>query len=249
MGSCCSSSRSVKHSSIQNISSPQETLVTVHWPQVDARGNNFCIEEYQLNRQTLDTAFSLMAKYITQQHRSITIIAVEGAVNVLLLQTRQSTHHVVFFGTNLDNEESILLNNAARYAEQSSPISLGDEWFNNQTILCLPPGIHEIVTQGAFQQDEIVFNREGLKILAAPWDYAMCGQMDRLTLQNRVRPYDLSDAVAYLHYYIHRHGGQPVTIATVKDWCHSYQKQTSDDVIKGVNREYRRCYGTDGIIR
>ncbi|KAL9637392.1 MAG: hypothetical protein Q9164_002212 [Protoblastenia rupestris] len=249
MGPCFSSSSTAKSPKIQNISSPQETLVTVPRSTVDERGNPIRVEDNELDRQTLDAVFSLMGQYIAQQHRIVTAIAIGGAVNVMLLQNHQSTQHVEYFGTNMGNEERLILGNAARYAEQNSPNTLGTKWFNNQTMLQLPPSIHATLTQESIKQDEVVFNREGLKILAAPWNYALCSKMDRLVTHRRIRSHDLSDAVAYLHYYIQGHGRISVSTARVKGWCQSYQMRTSDDVIKAVNKEYRRLHGKDGIRR
>ncbi|KAL9103242.1 MAG: hypothetical protein Q9163_001693 [Psora crenata] len=249
MGPCFSSPKPARLPKIQNISSPQENLMMAPRPRFGARAAAIRSQECELNKQTLEAAFSLMAQYLSQQHRCLTIIAVGGAVNVMLLQSRHFTHDVDYFGTNLGDDERMLLHNAARYAEQNSQTPLGGEWFNNQTLLCLPPDIHRTVTQEAFQQNEVMYDGVGLKILAAPWNYAMCRKMNRLKLRDNVQPYDLSDAVAYLHYYIQGYGNVPVNQATVKEWCQNYQTEASDSIIKAVNREYRRRYGTDGIIR
>ena len=217
--------------------------------QTDARGVPIRIEDYELDRPTLEMALSLMARYIQQRHQSVTVIAVGGAVNVLLLQNRQSTHDIKFFGTNVGTDERILLSDASRYAEQNSTTPLGSEWYNNQTMLWLPANIHRTVTEEALQQDEVVYDQQGLKILAAPWNYAMCGKMDRLMSRDETRPYDTSDAATYLHHYIERNGQRPVTNDIVKGWCRSYHKQTSDAIIKSVNKEYRRRYGGVGIVK
>ena len=248
MGSCFSNPNPTKRVRVQNVSSPQDTYPMFPVQRGDTRANAIRTEGVELNKQTLEEAFLLMAQYITQQHRQITIIALGGAVNVMLLQVRRSCPDVAFFGASLENNEPLLVNNAARYAGQNNPISLGDEWFNNQTMLSLPPDVRTTVTQEAIQQDEVVFERPGLKILAAPWNYAMCSKVNRLVLHDHVQQHDLSDAVAYLHYYIQGHDRVPVTIATVKGWCQTYQKQTNDQVIKAVNKEYRRRYGANGII-
>lgn len=70
--------------------------------------------------------------------------------------------------------------------------------------------------------------------------------MNRLVRPDRVRSYDLADAVSYLRYYI-RKNGRSVHKARIERWCKDYQKDTSDDVIRAVNGEYKRLYGEDGI--
>ena len=153
---------------------------------------------------------------------------------------------VDFLGTNLTNDQRALLDRAARHAETQSPTPLGGDWFNNQAILWLPPDVHRQLTREAFDQPEILFRKPGLELLVAPWHYALCGKMNRLVRPAERRPYDVSDAVAYLRRYILKHGG-PVERACVWGWCRVYQKETSDDVMRAVNEEYRRLYGCDGI--
>ena len=74
-----------------------------------------------------------------------------GAVSIKLLHTPWSTHDVLFFGTNIDNDQRKLRNGAARYAERRSQTALGGEWFNNQMMLWLPPNVHRKVA-GVFQR-------------------------------------------------------------------------------------------------
>ena len=167
-------------------------------------------------------------------------------MNTLLLQNRLSTHDIDFFGTNLNNNQRILLDEAAEYADRQSRIPLGGEWFNNQGMLWLPPNVHSRVTQEALQQDEVVFQKRGLKVVAAPWNYALCGKLNRLVRRNEVRSYDATDAASYLHQYALRHG-RPVSAAQIKWWCQVYQKDCNDHAIRAVQTEYRRLYGSDEI--
>lgn len=228
------------------MSGPQDLMLHVPRPRVDHDGRVIRIEDHELDRRTLEAALTTMAEFIDRQRQSITIITVGGAVNTLLLQNRQSTQDVDFFGTNLNNDQRILLDEAARYAERQSQTPLGGEWFNNQTMLWLPLNVHRRVTQEALEQNEVVFERRGLELVAAPWNYALCGKMNRLVRPAETRPYNVTDAVSYLHYYILKHGG-PVSAARIKRWCQAYQKDTSNDVIRAVNKECRRLYRRDGI--
>ncbi|KAL9137071.1 MAG: hypothetical protein Q9175_001719 [Cornicularia normoerica] len=246
MGSCMSTEKQPRRAQITNISGPQHLMMYVPRPRVDYNGRAVRTEDHELDRQTLEAALTTMAEFIDRQRQNITIITVGGAVNTLLLQNRLSTHDVDFFGTNLNNDQRLLLDEAARYAERQSQTPLGGEWFNNQTMLWLPPNVHRKVTQEAFEQDEVVFERRGLKVVAAPWKYALCGKMNRLFRPDQARPYDVTDAASYLHYHILRHGGH-ISAARIKRWCQGYQKDTSDDVIRAVNEEYRRLYGRNGI--
>ncbi len=246
MGSGMSKEKEPRRAQITKISRPQDLIMHAPRPRVDCDGRVIRIEDHELDKRTLEAALLTMADYIDMQGQNITIITVGGAVNTLLLQNRQSTHDVDFFGTNLNNNQRILLDEAARYAERRSRTPLGGEWFNNQGMLWLPPNVHRKVTQEALEQNEVVFFSRGLKLVAAPWNYALCGKMNRLIRPDQARLYDITDAASYLHQYILRNGG-PVSATRIKRWCQVYQKDTSNEVIRAVNKEYRRLYRRDGI--
>jgi hypothetical protein len=245
MGGCCSSEQEADPE--PTISQPQNLILHVPRPQVDYDGRPVRIDDYELDKATLQGALARMADYIDNQGQSITVITVGGAVNTILLQNRQSTHDVDFFGTNLNNDQRVILDEAARYAERKSPTPLGGEWFNSHTMLWLSIDAHRRITQEALEQNEVVFEKRGFRVLAAPWNYAMCGKMNRLVRGDEARPYDLSDAASYLRQFIQRHGG-PVSVATIKNWCRYYAKSTDDEVIRATASEYRRLYGEAGIV-
>lgn len=73
-------------------------------PRFDCDGRAIQIEDHKLNRQTLKAALTMMADFIDSQRQYITIITVGGAVNILLLQNRQSTHDINLLGTNFNND-------------------------------------------------------------------------------------------------------------------------------------------------
>lgn len=241
-----SKERKQRRPTITNISGPQDLIMYVPRPRIDSEGRAIRIEDHELDKRTLEAALTAMANFIDMQRQNITIITVGGAVNTLLLQNRHSTHDVDFFGTNLTNDQRILLDEAARYAEEKSQTPLGGEWFNNQTMQWLPPNVHRKVTQEALEQNEVVFHEKGLKVVAAPWNYALCGKMNRLVRADQARSYDVTDAASYLHYHILKHGG-PVSAARIQRWCQAYQKDTSNHVIRAVKKEYQRLYRKDGI--
>lgn len=163
-----STEKKPRRAPITNTSGPQDLMMHIPRPRVDYAGMAVRIEDHELNRRTLEAALTTMAEFIDRQRQAITIITFGGAVNTLLLQNRQSTHDVDLFGINLNNDQRILLDDAARYAERESRTTLGGEWFNNQTTLWLPPNVHRKVTEEALEQNEVVFHRRGLKVVATP---------------------------------------------------------------------------------
>lgn len=59
------------------------------------------------------------------------------------------------------------------------------------------------------RQNAIISKQPGLTIYAVPWDYALCGKIDRLTKPEQ-RPYDAGNAVAYLHECVKASSGHAI---------------------------------------
>lgn len=206
------------HDSTAN-SSPR-TMIPIPQRRSDQQEVPIGSEDHELDKQTLEHALMLMAEYIHRKGQDLTIITLGGATNTLLLQNRPSTHDIDFLGANLNDDQCRLLGRAARYAERRSPTPLGREWFNNAWILWIPVEVHRRITREAIDQDEIVFQGRGLKVVAAPWKFAFCCKMNRLARNTQGgRTQDLSDAVSYLHRHIQRRGGRPVLAGTIIEWA------------------------------
>jgi hypothetical protein len=187
-------------------------------PRVDQIGNLVFGEEHDLDRQALEHSLELMAKYIHQQDQELTVyihqqdqeltvIIIGAAINTLLLRNRCMTHNVDFFGTNIDNNQRRSLGHAVSYAERQSPSTLGASWFDNENeVTICDLDVHLKVTHEALAQNEIGFQRTGLKITASPWQFAFCAKVSRFASGRKggARPYDLTDAVSYLHRYTQR---------------------------------------------
>lgn len=164
-------------------------------------------------------------------------------MSTLHLGSRQATHDVDFFGTNLDNDQRWTLSDAMKYAQRISSRPLGEEWLNNEMMQWLSPPIHTRLTQEALQQDSVVFQEQGLKVVAAPFSYMFAAKVNRIGSDTR-RGYDLSDAVAYLHEFILRkNNGQPVSVRTVEGWFAGSGLQSHRSVLKSGNQAYRQKYG------
>ena len=232
---------------LRNIGQPEEAALLVPRLCTDAESKRIRIQDYELDESTLSAALSLMADHLVSKGLSLTVLAVGGAVNVMLLKSRRTTHDVDFFGTNINNEERAHLSDAAKYAETHSNTPLGGEWFNNHAQLWLNRDVHCLVTRQALEQNEAIFERRGLRILAAPWNFALCGKIDRLLKPAEVRPYDKSDAVAYLHHYVQRNQGHPVLLEDIRTWCSQYRKQYTRGAALSINERHRLIHGEDGI--
>lgn len=177
----------------------------------------------------------------------MTLIAVGGAVNTMLLQSRTSTHDVDFFSAGLDNASGLLLEEAARAAEERSPVPLGGDWLNNSTTLFMARALRNELGQLAERQNDIVFRAPGLTVLAAPWEYAFCTKIDRMTKRN-MRVYDCADAAAYLNRLIvTTNRGRPISAAFLQQRAAHYGAQAPLAQLQTVNIEYQKRFKCDGI--
>ncbi|KAI3584856.1 hypothetical protein IWW34DRAFT_268271 [Fusarium oxysporum f. sp. albedinis] len=156
-------------------------------------------------RETLLAALSNVAAAINKKHGNVTIIAVGGAVNTIYLQSREATHDVDFFNDNLTPEdfEHLVEGMGIRSASKKDK-TLTSDWLNNRTIFFIPKDKQQTLSQQAYEQREVVFEEPGLTVLAAPWEYAFCCKIDRLSGAGLHTPesYDASDVVEYLHRYL-----------------------------------------------
>lgn len=237
------------------ISGPTDMILQVPRQQRDANGVPIKATDHQIDLKTMQAALTNMAEYLDSKGQTLTVITVGGAVNLLLLRSRQTTHDVDFFGTNLTNSQRVALEEAAKFAENQSSAPLGAEWFNNATQLWLSQPLHRQLTDQAIQQNEIVFQRGGLTVIAAPWMYAFASKMHRVAQSRRgergasARPYDPTDAAAYLHKYIQTREGRAPVESDVQARCGEYGFLVDAIDLQAVNDEHRRLYHVDGIVK
>jgi hypothetical protein len=228
------------------------TDVSIHIPRNRADEQGVPLQQVtrEVDRKSLQNALTIMAGYLHERNAQLTVVAVGGAVNTIFLRTRDSTHDVDIFGSNLSNQDRILLDEAMHYTQQQSTTLLGTDWFNTENQMWMTSGLHKELTNEAIKQNDVVFDKAGLKVLAAPWEYAFSGKVSRLLKGGeQVRPYDLSDAVHYLNIYIRQHGGRPVRVATIEEWAKRFRHNTDREfLLSTVNEEYRRQYGREGIV-
>lgn len=112
------------------------------------------------------------------------------------------------------------------------------------------PSIHQHLTAESLQQNVLIFQGEGLSILAALWEYAFCPKVNRIfTDREQTRLYDLDDAVVYLREYIRAHGNRAVSVRMIEGWARSFNLTTSARyLLETLNVAYRRRYRANGII-
>ena len=201
-------------------------------------------QETDLTSISMQNALRRVAQYLHQKRKQLTIIAVGGAVNTLLLESRSTTHDLDFFNNSLQKQDVQLIRDAARYARTRDP-SLPEEWLNNRTTLFIRPNIRASLTDEAIRQNELVFRAPGLLVLAAPWHYAFCAKLDRISGSSSLglgKRYDLTDAVAYLHRFLATRNKQTVSVREVESWVSQFGTRIAPGVIERVNAEFQRTY-------
>jgi len=217
-----------------------------------------------MTADTIRQGLSTVASALNAKGLNVSIIAVGGAINTLYLQTRASTGDVDFFyRTKTRHEDVTQLIAAANSARET--LKLDEHWLNNhtalfiqvhfiillprQTSLCTDMHLSFLFFAFGVTQNDVVFNAPGLTVYAAPWRYALCAKLDRLS-KTGARPYDMSDAVDYLDRLIGKRGGrQAVEKSELSAWADEFKFTVpSDDLIKRLGDEYKKKYGGVGIV-
>lgn len=201
--------------------------------------------DMQATRRTLE----LMGRHLAAKGEALTLIAVGGLTFTALLRDSRTPHDSEFLDARLDAPRRRLLLQAATVAQCQCTSPLGAYRFSDKNTLSPPAEIHRLVTTNAIVQNKVLFQNRGLKILALPWDYAFCTEMERMlnstTVDSRVssRPVNhRARAAWYLHLYVQSHDGQPLRRRMIEGWPRSYNIQASQTVISEILEEYNRHY-------
>ncbi|KAJ2917286.1 hypothetical protein MD484_g3102, partial [Candolleomyces efflorescens] len=202
--------------------------------------------EVQLSAETIRQGLAKVAASLNSTKQHVPIIAVGGAVNTLLLGTRESTGDVDFFyRTKTKHEDVTQVIEAAKTAAKS--LNLEENWLNNHTALFIQEGaIQQLYNEGV-QQNDVVFTAPGLIVYAAPWRYALSTKLDRLSKAG-ARPYDMSDAVGYLVQLIQKRGTS-VKKSELKAWAQEFKFTVpTDKLLDTLGAEYKKKTGKDGVV-
>ena len=238
------------NSAVTSLTRPEAWMLSYQDQQIDPPGQER-IDNFALQRETIQQALRLMADYIAGQGQHITIITVGGSISSLLLKNQLTRENLDYIATNASEEQRKILAAAARYAQRQCSQPIRGAWFSTRgdDTLKLPFSVQRQVVLKAISQNEIIFQARGLKILAAPWDYAFVATLGRLASDRLVsRPHDLDDAIAYLHRYIQGWWDEPLTMGLVEYWARLYGILGVETMARFIATRYRAVYGRDGIV-
>lgn len=214
-------------------------------PYRDQQGRPIQHSASELDRNTIIRALTDVAAFLDRQGVRTQLVTVGGAVNTVYLRSRASTHDVDFFLGNASSSIHHAIHEAARLANRQRGGSLGAEWLNNATQLQMPVQLQQSLFKAALEQGIVVFKHGGLEVYAAPWSYAFCGKLNRLSSRlpgDEPRPYDLADAAVYLHEYLRGTGRQAVGVRQIRKWCTRFNKIMADEVLRRIDKVYYQQY-------
>ena len=230
------------------ISGPVDPPGMVPAPRRNEQGVPIPTRHFDLTRQNIERALGYVAEYLQARDKHLTLVAVGGAVNTVVLQSRTATHDVDFFNPPFSPSELSLLREAVDYAAERSSVPLGDGWLNNETgtIAGTLENIPRL-TDSARQQNVTVFDHPNLTVFAAPWNYAFVAKIGRIT-RGTGRPYDQMDAVTYLRQYNLRHGGRSINVNEIHSWGRVWRRNTPEEILRQVDVAYQQTYREHGIL-
>ncbi|KAM0432277.1 hypothetical protein ACHAPT_004817 [Fusarium lateritium] len=233
------------------ISNPRGGPVTIPPMSRDETGRPIQYEASSLSREQILIAFQHMAEYLNERGEHKTVVIIGGAVNTVYFGSRESTHDVDFFLEDPSSKDYTTLHSAAKFANRQAEGRLGEEWFNNSTQLFMTRNIQASLAQEAKQQNAVVFKNRGpnggLKVYAAPWKYALCSKLNRLCEINP-RPYDMEDAVVYLHRHLTLAGETRVMSHSLNNWCQRYHHDVRREILEKLDDSYCQKYRLRPIV-
>ncbi|KAH9897919.1 hypothetical protein C8Q73DRAFT_788146 [Cubamyces lactineus] len=204
------------------------------------------IPEKDLSSAEISDLLKLVANKLVSQGKNLTIVAVGGAVNTVLLHSRPATGDVDFFyNTKTQNPDVTAITQAAQAVAKDK--KLGDAWLNNHTAVFLHEDTINALYEEARRQNRPLFTASGLTVLAAPWRYAITTKIDRL-MKAGAKSYDLDDAITYLHEIVSAPGGRPVPKASLATWATEFKCTPPDaNMIQRIADGYQAKYKSKGI--
>lgn len=207
--------------------------------------------EPPLDPQILLQALSAMGTFLSTRDLEIELIAMGGETYNLLFPGKIAPYNKDFLKINLPDKKKLALYRAAQHAEAKCERHIGVDRFTRRHMLQLPEPIHQKVITLALSQKDYIFQSQGLKILAPPWDYIFCLKLNKLTLDVPLQTRKnllLEDAAWTLHRRLSkRRNPYPSERAMVNDLIRSaefygigWNAQTFDS----IKHIYQTRYGS-----
>lgn len=199
-----------------------------------------------LDRRAIDRGLGLMARYLSDNNADLTVIAIGGVVSAFFLGAWTTTTDVDVIETALTTAQRRLLASAASFAKSRGPVPLGEGWFGGQSAKDMRPEVARDIYELSKRQNDIVYCSEGLTVLAPRWSYAFMVCVDRLSC-GVGRPYDMGNAVLYMHQYIKTGKHRLIPILGIMKWGEGYGLYVTLKVLRDVKAQYLKHYEREAI--
>ena len=203
----------------------------------------------ELNAGEMRAALTIAGKYLRKKRHPLTVVAIGGGIATLHLRSRDTTPDFDFFARDLDAHDHQLIRDTSNKATDS--MGAPRQWFNSRVSAFLSQNVRYRLVDEAIVANEVVFQHQGLTVLAAPWRYSFCTKLNRMhrgvTNRRYYKPYDISDAIAFLQRLVQQHGG-PVPRTNITDWLSEFGFTYDEDIVMQVGDEYQVVHGEIGIV-
>lgn len=191
-----------------------------------------------------------MAASLESQGVTARAVALGGVVDTLYFQTRNETDDINIFLPHPKAGEHNALREAARLTNQRVRNALGEGWLGGATTV--HASVKGRLGGEAFGQDVVVYERVGerggLRVYAAPWEYAFCDSMRRLVGEEGRRS-DAEDAARYLREHLRARSARRVRVGTIRSWGRRYRVGVVvDEALRRVNEVYGERFGSRPIV-
>ncbi|KAG2085297.1 uncharacterized protein F5147DRAFT_589099, partial [Suillus discolor] len=182
----------------------------------------------QLTAEDIKRGLGLTATHLKSKKKQITVVAVGGAINTILLRAlRASTADVDFFS--IDAANNPVLRDGIKSAAKT--MQLGEGWMNNHTALFIAPNTKTNLYNEAISDGVVIFDEPGLKVLAAPWMYCLVAKLEKAGKRGNAKSYDMSDAAQYLIQESKRRGAK-IKVADIEAKAIAYGAEIQEAQIK-----------------
>ena len=167
---------------------------------------------------------------------------VGGYTAILLAKNRTESRDINVFGS---TETAAAIAETCRLADAiSSEVGMSLGWLNNRAQLFVKQEYRDELYNSA---KTVLFEAEGLKILAADWTYMIASKCDRVSGGGGPE-HDIKDAAAFIHLLrLERGAAGPLAVDELKSWCSVYRTSINDNTINVIATAYEQEYGQMGI--
>ncbi|KAG2097050.1 uncharacterized protein F5147DRAFT_816968, partial [Suillus discolor] len=181
-----------------------------------------------LTAEDIKRGLGLTAKHLKSKKKQITVVAVGGAINMILLRAYSFNDLLMMMQLTISYKLPCFYGGCRVDAEN---IALGEGWTNNHTALFIAPNTKTNLYNEAISDGVVIFDEPGLQVLAAPWMYCLVAKLEKAEKKGNAKSYDMSDASQYLIQESKRRGAK-IKVADIEAKAIAYGAKIQEAQIK-----------------